>query len=146
MPDSHLLSGEGLTLALIRELCRTRTPVGLVPAAHERVQASRAVVERLQAGEHSYYGINTGFGVLAHKRISPADVDRLQENLILSHAVGVGRDIDPAIVRLMLLLKVNALAGGLSGVRPVLVDYLLRFHNAGFCPVVLAQGSLGASG
>ena len=69
MPDTHLLSGEGLTLELIRELNRTRAPVGLALAAHARVQASRAVVERLQAGEHSYYGINTGFGVLAHKRI-----------------------------------------------------------------------------
>ena len=142
----HLLSGEGLTLAVIRELLRTGAPVGLTPAAGERIAASRAVVDRLQGGEHSYYGINTGFGALANTRISPADTDKLQENLILSHAVGVGREVDPAIVQLMLLLKVNALALGLSGVRPVLVDYLLRFRNAGISPVVYAKGSLGASG
>ncbi|MDB6127010.1 MAG: histidine ammonia-lyase, partial [Verrucomicrobia bacterium] len=68
------------------------------------------------------------------------------ENLILSHAVGVGGEIDPALVRLMFMLKVNALALGLSGVRPVLVEYLLRFYNASYSPVVYAKGSLGASG
>ncbi len=142
----HLLSGQGLNLALLRGLRARRARLGLTPEAHQRIAASRAVVDRLQAGEHSYYGINTGFGALAHTRIAPGDIEKLQENLILSHAVGVGPEVDPAIVRLMLLLKVNALALGLSGVRPVLVDYLLRFHNADLLPVVYAKGSLGASG
>jgi histidine ammonia-lyase len=146
MSATYLLSGEGLTLALIRQLLDQRPPVGLTAAAQERVAASRAVVDHLQSGEKSYYGINTGFGALAHTRIAAADIEKLQENLILSHAVGVGREVDPALVQLMLLLKVNALAIGLSGVRPVLVDYLLRFFNAGLSPVVYAKGSLGASG
>lgn len=146
MTAPHLLTGTGLTLDRIRDLIRSESPIGLDPGAQERVAASRAVVDRLQAGERSYYGINTGFGALAHTHIPPADIERLQENLILSHAVGVGAEVDPAIVRLMLLLKVNALAIGLSGVRPVLVEYLIRFHNAGLCPVVYAKGSLGASG
>jgi histidine ammonia-lyase len=142
----HLLSGEGLSLAVIRDLRRARAWLGLTAEANGRVAASRAIVDRLQAGERSYYGINTGFGALAHTRIAPGDIDKLQENLILSHAVGVGREIDPQIVQLMLLLKINALAIGLSGVRPVLIEYLLHFHNAGISPVVYAKGSLGASG
>lgn len=146
MTAPHLLTGTSLTLDRIRDLIRSESPIGLDPGAQERVAASRAVVDRLQAGERSYYGINTGFGALAHTHIPPADIEKLQENLILSHAVGVGAEVDPAIVRLMLLLKVNALAIGLSGVRPVLVEYLIRFHNAGLCPVVYAKGSLGASG
>ena len=146
MTAPHLLTGTGLTLDRIRDLIRSDSPIGLDPGAQERIAASRAVVDRLQAGERSYYGINTGFGALAHTHIPPADTEKLQENLILSHAVGVGAEVDPAIVRLMLLLKVNALALGLSGVRPVLVEYLIRFHNAGLSPVVYAKGSLGASG
>ncbi len=143
---THLLSGEGLRLAIIRDLVKTKAWLGLTAEANARVTATRAIVDRLQAGEHSYYGINTGFGALAHTRIAPADIEKLQENLILSHAVGVGREIEPQIVQLMLLLKVNALAIGLSGVRPVLIEYLLHFHNAGISPVVCAKGSLGASG
>ncbi|HRJ48502.1 MAG TPA: histidine ammonia-lyase [Opitutaceae bacterium] len=146
MSATHLLSGEGLTIGLLRQLLTDQSRLALAPAAQERVAASRAVVDRLQAGEKSYYGINTGFGALAHTRIAAADIEKLQENLILSHAVGVGREVDPDIVRLMLLLKINALALGLSGVRPVLVEYLLRFYNAGLSPVVFAKGSLGASG
>jgi histidine ammonia-lyase len=146
MAAPHLLNGTGLTLEVVRTLGRSCAPIGLAPDAVERITASRAIVDRLQAGAVSYYGINTGFGALAHTRIAAGDIEKLQENLILSHAVGVGREIDPAIVQLMLLLKVNALALGLSGVRPILVEYLLRFYNAGLSPVVYAKGSLGASG
>lgn len=146
MSTPHLLDGKSLTLPLIRQLRRSGSTLELTPEARERVAASRALVERLQAGDRSYYGINTGFGALASTRISPADVDKLQENLILSHAVGVGREVAPEIVQLMFLLKINALAQGLSGVRPVLVNHLLKFYNAGVSPVVYSQGSLGASG
>ena len=144
--NTHLLSGGGLSLPVIRQLLRTRAQLGLTTEAHAKVAASRAIVERLQAGGQSYYGINTGFGALAHTRIAPGEIEKLQENLILSHAVGVGGEIDPQIVQLMLLLKINALALGLSGVRPLLVAYLLKFHNTGVSPVVYAKGSLGASG
>ena len=94
----HLLSGEGLALPVIRHLLRTRSRLGLTAEAHAKVAESRVIVDRLQAGEHSYYGINTGFGALAHTRIAPGDIEKLQENLILSHAVGVGREVDPQIV------------------------------------------------
>ncbi len=146
MSSSYALGDENLTLSFIRGLLGSPAKLGLTKNAQTRITASRAVVERLAAGDQSYYGINTGFGVLAHKRIPPEDVDKLQENLILSHAVGVGREVDPQIVQLMLLLKINSLALGFSGVRPVLVEYLLSFHNANISPVVYAKGSLGASG
>ncbi|MCF7687078.1 MAG: histidine ammonia-lyase [Cephaloticoccus sp.] len=146
MAAPDLIGDDPLTLCRIRGLQDDRGNLMLSAEAQSRIAASRAVVERLAAGNRSYYGINTGFGILAHQRISPEDVDKLQENLILSHAVGVGREVDPAIVQLMLLLKINALALGLSGVRPVLVEYLLSFYNANISPVVFAKGSLGASG
>lgn len=142
----HWLTGDGLTLAMIRELLAQRARVGLAETARDRVAASRAIVERLEVGERSYYGINTGFGALAQTRIPAADIEKLQENLILSHAVGVGPEIEPLLGRLMLLLKANALAIGLSGVRPVVIEYLLKCYNAAVSPVVYAKGSLGASG
>ena len=146
MTSTTALGDERLTLAQIREMLATPAKLVLTTNAQKRITESRSVVERLASGDTSYYGINTGFGILAHKRISPADVDKLQENLILSHAVGVGREVDAQIVQLMLLLKINSLVLGLSGVRPVLVEYLLSFYNANISPVVYAKGSLGASG
>jgi histidine ammonia-lyase len=94
MTSTTALGDERLTLALIREMLATPAKLVLTTNAQKRITESRSVVERLASGDTSYYGINTGFGILAHKRISPADVDKLQENLILSHAVGVGREVD----------------------------------------------------
>ncbi|HEX3141502.1 MAG TPA: histidine ammonia-lyase, partial [Rhizobacter sp.] len=92
------------------------------------------------------YGVNTGFGKLANKRISQGELDALQRNLIRSHSVGVGEPLAPPVVRLMLALKAASLARGHSGVREEVVDTLLAVHNAGLIPYVPAQGSVGASG
>jgi len=146
MNQRHLLTGGSLSLDGIRRLLAEDPPIGLTADAETRVAASRGVVERLLGDGGVFYGINTGFGVLASKRISAADIDRLQENLILSHAVGVGDEVPEEIVRVMLLLKINGLAIGLSGVRPELVAALIRLYNAHVNPVVFTQGSLGASG
>ena len=107
---------------------------------------ARAVVERLVAAGEVVYGITTGFGDLAGTYIPPADARQLQENLLMSHAVGVGAPLPRDVVRAMLLLRANTLALGHSGCRPVLVDRLLAFLEAGIHPVVPAQGSVGASG
>ena len=107
---------------------------------------ARAVVERLVAAGEVVYGITTGFGDLASTYIPPADARQLQENLLVSHAVGVGAPLPRDVVRAMLLLRANTLALGHSGCRPVLVDRLLAFLEAGIHPVVPAQGSVGASG
>ena len=115
-------------------------------AARTNIRASAAVVQRAAASAEPTYGVNTGFGKLASTRISEADLDTLQLNLIRSHSVGVGEPLQPAVVRLMLALKAASLARGYSGVREVVVDTLLAVHNAGLVPYVPSQGSVGASG
>lgn len=146
MPGTLPLSGRNLTLARLRAALAQDQRLTLTPAARARIRASRRIVDSLHDDPAPHYGINTGFGVLAHKRVPPADIEKLQENLILSHAVGVGDEVPAEIVRLMLLLKVNGLAVGLSGVTEKVVDYLVRFYNADALPVVYTKGSLGASG
>ncbi len=115
-------------------------------AALVRIRANRAYLEtKLQSGE-TYYGINTGFGSLCNVRVAPDDLAQLQENLVCSHACGMGDEVPQEVVRLMLLLKVHGLSQGFSGVRPELVQRLADFYNLGITPVVYEQGSLGASG
>ena len=115
-------------------------------SAREAIRASHAVVARAAAGDVAVYGVNTGFGKLANKRISNADLDTLQLNLIRSHSAGVGEPLAPSVIRLMLALKAASLARGYSGVREVVVDTLLAVYNAGLIPYVPSQGSVGASG
>jgi len=115
-------------------------------AAREAIRASAAVVQRAAQGDAPVYGVNTGFGKLASTRISQADLDQLQLNLIRSHSVGVGEPLTAPVVRLMLALKAASLARGASGVREEVVDTLLAVHNAGLVPFVPCQGSVGASG
>lgn len=146
MPGLLVLSGQNLTLSRIGRLIAQREHIKLSRDALQRIRASRAIVDRLHDDPTPHYGINTGFGVLAHQRVPSADLEKLQENLILSHAVGVGDEVPLEIVRLMLLLKTNSLAVGMSGVTPRVVDYLIRFYNADALPVVYTKGSLGASG
>ena len=118
----------------------------LDPAAVERMRASRAVVERLVAEGGTAYGITTGFGDLADVRIEPAQTAELQRNLVRSHAAGVGEPLPAEVVRAMLLLRANALAVGLSGVRPEVVELLIGMLNHQVHPVVPSRGSVGASG
>ena len=141
-----VISGKNLTLKSVADLLGSKAQLELAPEALEAVKRSRTIVETLATGEKALYGINTGFGVLAHERIPAKDLERLQQNLILSHAVGAGDEVPAEIVALMLLFKVNGLAVGLSGVRPLIIDYLIRFYNEGVYPIVYTKGSLGASG
>jgi histidine ammonia-lyase len=146
MPGPLPLSGRALTLSTLREAIAHRRPITLTTAARRRIRASRAIVDALHDSPEPLYGINTGFGILAHKRVPAADIEKLQKNLILSHAVGVGDEVPAEIIRLMLLLKVNGLAVGLSGVTSQVINHLIRFHNQDALPVVYTKGSLGASG
>lgn len=118
----------------------------LPASAREIIRASQLVVQRAADGDAPVYGVNTGFGKLANQRISKAQLDTLQLNLIRSHSVGVGAPLAPEVVRLMLALKAGSLARGHSGVREVVIDTLLAVHNAGLVPYVPSQGSVGASG
>jgi histidine ammonia-lyase len=143
---SYAIDGQNLSLARIADLVDSGSRITLSKEALTRVKQSRQLVEKLAAGDQPLYGINTGFGVLARQRIPAQDLEKLQENLILSHAVGVGDPVPVEIVRLMLLLKAHGLAVGLSGARSSVIDYLLRFYNEHITPVVFTKGSLGASG
>jgi len=118
----------------------------ITQSAREAIRVSHNVVAKAAAGDIAVYGVNTGFGKLANKRISTEDLETLQVNLIRSHSVGVGEPLAPAVVRLMLALKAASLSRGYSGVREIVVDTLLAVYNAGLVPYVPSQGSVGASG
>src|SRR5881628_3256487 len=143
---SVLLTGNDLTFAQLYAVALGGEDTGLAPASFEKMNASRAVVERLVASGATAYGINTGFGKLATVRISPEQVRQLQVNLVRSHASGVGSPLSEAETRAMMLLRANALAKGLSGVRPRVVETLCQMLNAKVHPVIPSQGSVGASG
>jgi len=112
----------------------------------DEVVQSRVQVERALEDGSSYYGINTGFGILAGTRIPSDQLEKLQENLIRSHAVGVGDPIPKPITRLMLGLKIHSLALGYSGISTATFDRLVWMYQQGWVPVVPSQGSVGASG
>src|SRR5215831_8200971 len=140
------LTGNDLTFEQLHRIAIENEKVSLSPAAAERMGASRAVVDQLVASGKTAYGINTGFGKLASVRISSEQVRQLQVNLVRSHACGVGEPLSRAETRAMMLLRANALAKGLSGVRTSTVQTLCDMLNAGVHPVIPSQGSVGASG
>ncbi|MEK7730389.1 MAG: histidine ammonia-lyase, partial [Planctomycetota bacterium] len=111
-----------------------------------RIEASEHAVRRIASSSAAAYGINTGFGHLCTKRIPPDQLQALQTNLILSHAVGVGDSAPPEIVRWMMLFKIHALTHGVSGVSRKTVECLMGMLQADVLPVIPTQGSLGASG
>lgn len=110
------------------------------------VKQSRKVVEHALLDGHAHYGINTGFGVLANKRISSDDLARLQKNILLSHACGMGDPIPPEITRLMLQLKIHSLSLGYSGVSETTFMQLLKLEEHDVLPWIPSRGSVGASG
>ncbi len=146
MPEHVTLTGRDLTLEGVEAVARRGAEAHLHVRARRRVVASRAAIDRLVEAGEPVYGVTTGFGDLATVRIDPADARRLQENLIVSHAAGVGPLHDRETVRAMLLLRANTLALGHSGCRSQLIDRLLDLLRLGIHPEVPEQGSVGASG
>ncbi|MGK0420248.1 MAG: histidine ammonia-lyase, partial [Candidatus Pseudothioglobus sp.] len=108
------------------------------------LEKSRAIVDHALDDGNSYYGINTGFGFLANKKIDAEQLEKLQHNLLLSHAVGLGDSIPKNITKLMLQLKIVALSLGYSGVSVEVVERLMLFLKNDWIPVVPSKGSLGA--
>ncbi|HWZ25661.1 MAG TPA: histidine ammonia-lyase [Verrucomicrobiae bacterium] len=141
-----ILTGNDLSFEPLRAVALQHESVSLHPSAIERMKASRAVVDKLVASGATAYGINTGFGKLASVRISSEQVAQLQVNLVRSHACGVGEPLSESETRAMMLLRANALAKGLSGIRPQVVDTLCKMLNAKVHPLIPSQGSVGASG
>jgi histidine ammonia-lyase len=144
--DRVVLTGADMSVADVEAVARHGAHATLDVAARGRMQEARDVIETLVARGAVVYGVTTGFGDLATTFIPPADAERLQENLLASHAAGVGRPFPREVVRAMLLLRANTLALGHSGCRPALVDRICDFLEQGIHPVVPEQGSVGASG
>jgi histidine ammonia-lyase len=140
------INDQALTLKNLRAVWQAPVRLSISDIATSRIEASRAKILEVLASGDQVYGVNTGFGLLANVRVSDDELDHLQENLIRSHAVGVGNALPDEIVRLVMLLKVRALAQGYSGVRPVLVETLCGLINHEIYPVIPSKGSVGASG
>jgi histidine ammonia-lyase len=147
MRTEAVVIGDGALAAEdVIAVARHGAPVRLDPRATERMKRSRALVEEHLGADRPVYGLTTGFGALADVRIPAEDLDRLQRNLIRSHAAGAGEPLEAEVVRAMMLLRARALAAGFSGVRPVVVERILDLLNHGVVPAVPSRGSVGASG
>jgi histidine ammonia-lyase len=140
------LTGHDLTLEQVELVARHGATVSLGEESRQRMEDSRRVIDELVDAGQVVYGVTTGFGYLATQRIEPDQAERLQENLLVSHAVGIGPAHERAVVRAMLLLRANTLARGDSGCRPLIVERLIELLRLGIHPVVPEQGSVGASG
>jgi histidine ammonia-lyase len=148
MPESPrlVLDGKNLDMGSACAVAHRAAAVAISESARERVRAARRQVERTVAEDRVVYGVNTGFGKLANTRIDARRLGELQKNLLLSHAVGVGAESPPEVVRLLLLLRLNALLRGHSGVREETADLLCAMLERDVLPVIPEQGSVGASG
>ncbi len=148
MPDHSpfVISPGRLTLAELYDLWRADRAFSLDPAARPAIDRSAAAVAAVVRDNRRVYGITTGFGSLARTAISADQVSELQRRLVLSHCAGVGAPFDDDLVRLVLILKINALGRGYSGIRAEVIERLLTLLNAGAYPVIPCQGSVGASG
>ena len=147
MPDTAFTLQPGtLTLARLHGLWRRPQPLELAADCWDAVRRSAEAVAAVIDSGKAVYGITTGFGSLAKTQIPADQVAELQRRLVLSHCAGVGDALPDRVVRLALILKVNALARGHSGLRPEVIEALARLHNADALPVIPAQGSVGASG
>jgi histidine ammonia-lyase len=144
--NTAVLKPGAVDLALLRSIHAGGVALALDASVAEGVRAAQAAVQHIVDSDTVVYGINTGFGRLASSRIGNDHLAELQRNLVLSHSAGTGEPLAPAIVRLVLATKVVSLARGHSGVRPALVDALLKLFNAGITPRIPAKGSVGASG
>ncbi len=135
-----------LSLKQLREVSRQPTQLSLTKDALPEMLISAEAVAQVIRDDKVVYGINTGFGLLANTRIAAEDLETLQRSIVLSHAAGIGEFMDDATVRMMIVLKVNSLSRGYSGIRPLVVDALMQLVNAEVYPCIPKKGSVGASG
>ena len=140
------INNQLITLGELRRAWLEPVTVDLGNEARRRIAESNELIDDVVAHGDTVYGVNTGFGQLASVKIGDEDLARLQENLVRSHSVGVGEDLDDDIVRLIMLMKVIALAEGFSGVRLELVEKLCELINHNIYPRIPSRGSVGASG
>ena len=145
--EQHYISAERLTVARLQEILEGRMPIALSEDARQRIARCREYLDnRIEHAGQPIYGITTGFGSLCDISVGRDELAQLQRNLVMSHACGTGERVPSEIVRLILLLKIQSLSYGYSGVQLRTVERLVDFYNHGVLPVVYQQGSLGASG
>jgi histidine ammonia-lyase len=140
------ISAGTLSLSDLRQIYQQPVALRLAAQDRGRIALASTLVDKIVAAGDAAYGINTGFGLLAHTRIPNEQLELLQRNLLLSHAAGVGDALPDPVVRLILALKINALARGHSGITMELMDALLALLEHEVYPLIPAQGSVGASG
>jgi histidine ammonia-lyase len=140
------LKGQGLTIDQMASILYKKEKVQIAEEAIRRVEKSRAAVERIVEQDKTVYGINTGFGKFSDVKIPEQEVSKLQVNLIRSHACGFGEPFPPMVSKAMMVLRLNALLKGLSGIRVEVLERLLWMINEDIIPIIPQQGSLGASG
>ena len=145
--NTHYISAETLTFERVNEIITKGYKLALSEDAKARIQKCRDYLDKkMETQTTPIYGITTGFGSLCNHSISKEDLSTLQKNLVMSHACGTGEFVPKEIIRIMILLKVQSLSYGNSGVQVVTVQRLIDFFNNDVLPVVYNQGSLGASG
>ncbi|MDP3705203.1 MAG: histidine ammonia-lyase [Legionellaceae bacterium] len=141
----ELIPGQ-LSIRDIGTLLHAKQSIKLAKHAYDTIEKSHQLVQDMLSQDQTIYGINTGFGLLANTKIAKHELKTLQKRIILSHAAGVGEHLDEDMVKLIILLKINSLAQGYSGVSQSLVNQLIAIYNANICPIIPEQGSVGASG
>ena len=147
MKNIYYVGKVDLTIEDLEWIITNNIQLELSDEARERIQKCRTYLdEKMEREDAPIYGINTGFGSLCDRGISKGDLNTLQENLVMSHACSLGDEVDPIIIKLMLLLKAHALSKGYSGVQVATVERMIDFFNNDILPIVYDKGSLGASG
>lgn len=143
----HEINHRELSLKNIGEIVNSGAELVLGEKTRERIAHCRNYIdEKMETNKTPIYGINTGFGSLCNELISSKELEQLQENLVMSHACGIGEEVPQEIVKIMLLLKVQGLSYGYSGAQVETIERMMEFYNHDILPVVYQQGSLGASG
>jgi histidine ammonia-lyase len=147
LTKNHIISTDELDLDKVGSIISGKLKLELSDEVRRRITECRNYLDKkLTASDEPIYGINTGFGSLYDRRISNSDLGKLQRNLVMSHACGIGSEVPENLIRLMLLFKIQSLSYGHSGVQLSTVERLVDFYNHDILPVVYEQGSLGASG
>jgi histidine ammonia-lyase len=147
MNNTYIITVEELKIEDVAQIIQDQQTLALDIEVKEKIVHCRKYLEnKIKGSKELFYGINTGFGALCNKVISNEDLNQLQKNLVMSHACGMGDEVSPEIVKMMLLLKIKGLSLGHSGVSLELVDSLIYMFNNNILPVIYKQGSLGASG
>ncbi|WP_339725305.1 histidine ammonia-lyase [uncultured Paraglaciecola sp.] len=144
---AHIVIHPGqLTLSQLRDVQRKHIPIALSPDAYDVIHQAEKVVLDVIAQDRTVYGINTGFGLLANTKIDVSELELLQRSIVLSHAAGIGDFMSEDVVRLLLLLKINSLSRGYSGIRLQVIEALITLYNKEIYPAIPEKGSVGASG